>query len=400
MIEIEEAQGKILAEVEPLGLESLPVREAAGRILRENVASEIDLPRFDNSAMDGYAVQAADLKPATSERPVPLRLLGQIPAGGAFEGKVSSGTCVRLFTGSPLPRGADAIVMQEETRVSEVPGVVAFAVPVAPWENVRFRGEDIKQGDLLAAVGDRLHAGQIAALASVGRSELRVGIRPRVGLISTGNELREAGEELGPSQIYESNRASLASLVSAAGGIPVLFPLVRDDLVSVRDSLLAALNECDAVITSGGVSVGEWDFVKAAIESAGGRIEFWRVAMKPGKPFVFAKHQGKVIFGLPGNPVSAFVTFLLLVRPAILVMQGARDWALKVSSGELREPISNSAERRHFMRVRIDDQGLVHSAGLQGSHAVSSLARANALLDVPPGTTWPSGQRVRVMPWD
>ena len=289
--------------------------------------------------------------------------------------------------------------MQEESRPAEEAGFVSFIGSVTPWENLRFQGEDIKKGSLLGGVGDRVHPGQIAAFAATGFSQVRVGLRPRVGVISTGNELREAGEELGASQIYESNRATLASLVSAAGGRARLYSLVPDELAAVKDRLLEALRECDTVVTSGGVSVGEWDFIKAAIESAGGRIEFWRIAMKPGKPFVFAKYQGKLIFGLPGNPVSAFVTFLLLVHPALQVMQGARDWAMRTVRGELAEAVGNPAERRHFMRVVMDHQGMVRSSGIQGSHTVSALAKANGLIDVPPRTTWRPGQVVNVMQW-
>ena len=350
--------------------------------------------------MDGYAVRAVDLRSATPATPVQLRLLGQVPAGEHFDGEVRSGTCVRIFTGSPSPAGADAVVMQEETRPSEEPGFVTILASVSPRENLRLRGEDVRQGTPLAELGDRLHAGQIAVLAATGGSEVRVGARPRVGLISTGNELREPGTELGVGQIYESNRAALASLVAAAGAIPKLHPLVHDDLTAVRDRLLEALRESEVVVTSGGVSVGEWDFVKAGIEAAGGRIEFWKISMKPGKPFVFAQHQKKLIFGLPGNPVSAFVTFLLLVRPALLGLQGARDPGLNFSLGELNQPVRNPADRRHFMRVTIDSQGKVRSAGLQGSHALSSLARANGLLDLPPGAALSAGDCVRVLQWD
>ena len=386
--------------MEPLGCEAVQLHEASGRILREEARSSIDLPLFDNSAMDGFAVRAQDLATATPDNPLKLRLLGEIPAGGTFSGELLPGACVRLFTGSPLPRGADAVIMQEESRSSAEPGFVSFLGTVKPWENLRFRGEDIKKDSVLARNRERLQPGQIAALAATGVSQVRVGHRPRVGLISTGNELREAGEVLSENQVFESNRATLASLVSAAGGIPKLFPLVRDDLELVRTRLLEALTDCDSVITSGGVSVGDWDFIKPAIESIGGRIEFWQIAMKPGKPFVFAKHQGKLIFGLPGNPVSAFVTFLLLVRPALLRMQGAKECKPASSPGTLGETFSNRADRRHFMRVTIDRKGSIQSAGMQNSHALSSLARANGLIDVPPHTVWEAGRNVSVMRWD
>jgi molybdopterin molybdotransferase len=318
-----------------------------------------------------------------------------------FTGQVASGTCARLFTGSPLPEGADAVVMQEDTRPDPArPGQVFFLDTARPWENVRLRGEDLKRGDLLAEAGDVLTFGKIGLLAAAGRRELKVRRQPRVALLATGNELAEGGQPLQPGQIYESNRAMLAALAKRAGARPDTFPLVPDTMEATRASLEKALATCDVAITIGGVSVGEFDFVKPAFEQMGGELNFWKVAIKPGKPFVCGRAGRKLLFGLPGNPVSALVTFLLLVRPALGRLQGARAVGLTQCPGPLAEPLTNPADRRHFMRVAQDDSGKVRSAGAQASHVLSSLAKANGLVDVPPRTTLAKGAIVFVLRWD
>jgi molybdopterin molybdotransferase len=375
--------------------ERIPLPESAGRILAETIPSPLDLPPFDNSAMDGYAVCAADVQGAKPESPVRLRLRTRIPAGEIFAGELAPGECARLFTGAPLPRGADAVVMQEDTRRE---GEQVFILDaVQSGENVRFQGEDVRHGAALAESGNEISAGLIGLLGAAGLCEITVGSRPVAGLIATGSELHEAGQPLFPGQIYESNRSMLAPLITQAGGIAKVYPLVPDTLAATRTALETAFHECDLVITSGGVSVGEMDFVKAAFESLGGKLQFWKVAIRPGKPFVFGQLGHKFLFGLPGNPVSAFVTFLLLVRPALRQWQGARVTALPAFPAVLGEPISNSSDRRHFMRVRMDAAGTVFSAGKQASHALASLATANALLDVPPRSTWAADTKVNVL---
>jgi molybdopterin molybdotransferase len=401
MLELEDALARILAELPAPVSEHVGLPDAAGRVLTENISSPINLPPFDNSAMDGYAVRAADVTMARSDAPIGLRLIGRIPAGENFSGELAPGECVRLFTGSPLPRGADAVVMQEDTRLE--PGRVGEVLvcdPPRAGENVRRQGDDVPQGGLLAAAGEALTPAHIALLAAVGVREASVGRRAIVGLVATGSELREAGEPLGPGQIYESNRAALAPLITRAGGVPRIFPLVPDTLAATQAALERALAGCDVIVTSGGVSVGEMDFVKAAFEKAGGELQFWKVAIRPGKPFVFGRCGGKFLFGLPGNPVSAFVTFLLLVRPALWRWQGARAVTLPSHPAVLGEPVSNSGDRRHFLRVRVDGAGKVFSAGRQASHALASLAAANGLLSLPPGASLAVGAMVQVLRWD
>jgi molybdopterin molybdotransferase len=400
MLELEAARERILALMPPPQPERIELAHAFGRILAERVIAPLDLPGFDNSAMDGYAVRAADVQSATEQSPALLKLTGRVCAGELFPGELKSGECVRIFTGSPIPRGADAVMMQEDTRVeTSQPEVVSVLDAVKPWNNIRFRGEDLKSGAMLGEPGDEITAGRISLLAAMGLTHALVAKRPVVGLLATGSELIEAGQPLPPGKIYESNRRSLATLITLAGAIPKIFPLVPDSLVETKIALEKAFQECDLVMTSGGVSVGDMDFVKDAFAGMGGVMEFWKVAMRPGRPFVFGRWKEKFLFGLPGNPVSAFVTFLLLARPALRRWQGASEIVLPEHPARLQEPLCNRSDYRHFMRVVVDHTGNARPAGMQGSHIMSGLAAANGLADVPPKTTLDAGTTVRVMRW-
>lgn len=401
MIELEAAIQLILATLPAAQPERLPLAAAHRRILAAPVSSSVALPPFDNSAIDGYAVRAQDLQNASVSNPVSLRLIGRVAAGETFAGEVVPGACVRLFTGSPLPKGADAAAMQEDTQIDPAqPETMRFLDSVKPWENVRFRGEDVKPDAMLASPGEMLTAGRISLLAAAGVTEVSVGRLPVVGLLATGSELLEAGQPLAPGKIYESNRAGLAALAAGVGAITKKYPLIADTPEATRGALEIAFAECDLVVTSGGVSVGEMDFIKSAFETMGGKLEFWKVAIRPGRPFVFGRQGKKFLFGLPGNPVSAFVTFLLLVHPALALWQGALDVNLPSHPGTLAEPLSNHGNRRHFMRVAVDGLGEVRSAGVQNSHILTSLAPANGLVDLPPQTTFAAGQMVKVMRWE
>ena len=397
MLSLEEAREKMLESVRPLPIERVPLAAATERFLAETVVSPLDLPAFDNSAMDGYAVRAADGAAAASTGPVALKRIGAAAAGEVFESTVRAGTCVRVFTGSALPTGADAVVMQEDTRLDpERPGEVLLLEPVKPWENVRFRGEDVKRGQVVLAAGERISAARAGLMAALGLESATVRARPVVGLLATGSELLEPGQPAEAGKIFESNRVTLAPLLAGAGAVPRVFPLVRDTLAETRQALELAFAACNAVVTTGGVSVGEMDFVKTAFEHLGGTLEFWKVAIRPGKPFVFGRLGEKLLFGLPGNPVSAMVTFLMLVRPVLLRWQGAAQVELPSHPGLLAQPLANHSDRRHFLRVRVDAAGAVSSAGTQASHLLGSMAMANGLLDVPPRTTWPTGTPVSI----
>lgn len=401
MLELEEAQNRIFATLTTLPDEKIPLQHAEGRILAAAVHSKISLPRFDNSAVDGYAVHAEDLHSASPSSPVGLSLIGQVAAGDQFQGTVQRGQCLRIFTGSPLPSGANAIAMQEDTQVdSRQAGQILFLDTVKPWENVRFEGEDVKLNATLADSGARLNVAQISLLGAAGVESVLVKRQPVVGLLATGNELREPGQTLAPGEIYESNRLTLASLCRRIGAVPKIFPLVPDTFAATQNALAHAFAECDVVVTTGGVSVGELDFVKAAFEELGGQLEFWKVSLKPGKPFVFGRLREKYLFGLPGNPVSAFVTFVVLAAPALARMQGATKFSWPMHPAVLAEPLSNRGDRRHFVRVTVDQKGNVRSSGTQASHILSSLSHANGLVEIPPNTTLDAGETVFVLRWD
>ncbi len=401
MFSLEEARERVLAAVRPLPAEMVDLNEAFGRFTLEPLRSLIDLPPADNSAMDGYAVRAEDLAAAGADAPVELRVIGTAPAGAVLHKVVERGACARIFTGSVLPRGADAVVMQEDVQqISNDPSRVLFVQKAAPGENVRRRGDDARAGALLLEAGERLTAPRLSLLAAAGISAVRAARRPVVGLVATGNELREAGQPLEAGAIYESNRIGLAALARQAGALPKAYPLTPDDLAATKAALAQAHSECDVVISSGGVSVGEMDWVKAAFAAIGGQLDFWKVDMKPGKPFVFGRWQDRFFFGLPGNPVSALVSFILLARPALLRLQGADEVLPRIFPATLSEPLANNAARRHFMRVALDAQGRAHSAGNQASHFLSGMARADGLVDVPPGTTLPAGTIVSIIPLD
>lgn len=400
MLSLEEATRRILEQLSPPVCEPVPLQLAVGRVCLEQICAATALPPFDNSAMDGYAVRADDVGQAGTDHPATLKLVGEVAAGSSFQGTIEPGQCVRIFTGSPLPQGADAVVMQEDTRCpGNEPAAVQVLDRVGPWENVRLTGEDVKAGAVIAEPGNRLDVSLISLLAATGVAQVQVSRQPVIGLLATGDELCEPGQPQEPGQIYESNRLTLAALVEQAGARAKLYPLVPDQLEATSRALTQAFAECDAVITSGGASVGAHDYVKDAFPALGGTLDFWKVAIKPGKPFVFGSLNGKPLFGLPGNPVSAFVTFLVLVRPALLRLQGDRAPALPQWPGELQAPLVNPGDRRHFMRVIQDAEGGVKPAGLQASHALGSLAAANGLVDVPPESALPTGSRVNVIRW-
>jgi molybdopterin molybdotransferase len=303
-----------------------------------------------------------------------------------------------VFTGSTLPRGTDAVVMQEDVKLdSRDPLSVLFAECAPAGENVRLRGGDVKAGALLLDAGERLTAPRLSLLAAAGLSSVRVSRRPAAGLVATGSELREAGRPLEPGAIYESNQIGLAALARQAGALPKVYPLTPDTLAATQAALEQAFSECDVVISTGGVSVGGMDWVKAAFVEIGGQLDLWTVDMRPGKPFAFGRWREKLFFGLPGNPVSAMVTFHLLVRPALLRLQGARDVLPRTIPATLSEPLANGSGRRHFMRVTLDGRGGARSAGDQSSHILSAMARADGLVDVPAKTTLPAGALVSII---
>ena len=398
MISLEAALERMSAVVASLPAEAVSLNLAAGRWLSEDAFSGIDLPPFDNSAMDGYAVAAAELAAAASDHPANLQCAGETAAGQPPGPPLQPGQCRRIFTGAPLPPGADAVVMQEDTRPGMGdPNQVEFLDVPKPWEHVRFRGEDIKIGAPLAQCGQRLDFGNLAVLAAVGRAQVMVGRRPVVGLIATGDELLEPGATLKAGGLFESNRLMLTTLIAETGCLPRPYPIVRDTLSATEAALAAAAAECDVVITTGGVSVGAYDHVKEAVVRLGGEVDFWQVAIRPGKPFVWGRVKERHFVGLPGNPISCLVTFLLLVRPLLIRLQGGTAVSLNSQQGRLIAAVRNPGPRRHFMRACLDSAGEVRIVGPQGSHVLSGLLASNSLLDLPAGAEWEAGREVQVL---
>ena len=398
MLDLNEAQRQIRARLPQLAAETVPLSESNGRILARDVLAGIDLPPADNSSVDGYAVRSSDLALASAERAAGFKVAATVPAGAVSNEALVAGACARVFTGSYLPEGADAVVMQEDTRREG--DTAYFSVRVKPWQNVRLRGEDVRSGAKVLAAGLRMQARHLGVLAGTGQTETEVGCRPRVALLATGRELQAPGTALRPGSIYESNRIVLAEAVRAVNGVPLTIPPVADELEAIATSLRQLVEDHDVLITTGGVSVGDHDLIRPAMEALGGTIRFWRVRMRPGKPFLFGEVLGKPLFGLPGNPVSAITSFVYLVRPALLVMQGASDTAGPRACGRLTRAVENRDGRPHFLRVSVGRDGSVCPVGLQGSHAIYGLSQADGWLRVDAGCQLANGQEVTVTLWD
>ncbi|HEY9898514.1 MAG TPA: gephyrin-like molybdotransferase Glp [Pantanalinema sp.] len=382
MIPVEAARSLILEAVGPTPTEPTPLLAALGRALAEDVRAATAHPPFDNSSMDGYAVRAADLAPASEANPVWLPVVGEVAAGCGEPPTVGPGEACRIMTGAILPPGADAVVMVEETR--EENGQVRFARPCRPGQSVRRAGEDLAPGALVLEAGTALNAARLGLLAGVGRSHVPTHRAPRVAILTTGDELVQPGEPLGPGQIYASNAISLAGMVMEAGAVPVPVGVARDDREETRRMVEEAL-ACDALITSGGVSMGRFDHVSEVL-AAMGTVHFDRVAQQPGKPFTFATLAGKPVFGLPGNPASALVCFTCYVRPALRKMMGHRDLEGRRVRAKLDEAIRKPAGKTAFLRAVIEsgpDGYRARLTGSQSSGMMTSMARANALLVIP-----------------
>ncbi|MDO8348891.1 MAG: molybdopterin molybdotransferase MoeA [Planctomycetota bacterium] len=395
MISLEVARDRILAKLQPLPAEVVPLLRALDRFTAHDIAAGRSVPPFDNSAFDGYAVRSRDLTAAVPGAPIRLRIAGTAAAGSAPADPFPEGTCFRIYTGAPMPAGADAVVMQEDTR-AEGPDTILLETPIRPWEGVRFLGEDVRAGTRLVSAGQQLGPTQLSLLAMTGLNRVEVHRAPRVFVLSTGSELIEPGSEPLPGQIHDSNGILMEALVARAGAVVAGRSRVTDDPESTFTALADAACGTDVLVTTGGVSVGDADLLRPAVERLGGSIDFWRIAMKPGKPFVFGRLFDAWWFGLPGNPVSAFVTWWQLVRPALHRLAGGTSVPSRTVPGRLAQSISNRGDRRHFLRVTLGEDGLVTQSGTQASHVQSSLALANALLDVPERTTWEAGRDVHV----
>ena len=393
MITIHEALDSVLAAVRPLGGEEVRLLDALGRASAERIVSPEQVPTFANSAMDGFAVSGAALEAGRRA----FTVVVDIPAGLYVEEEVGPGEAARIMTGAPLPPGADTVVQVEHTTVDD--DVVTVETVPATGANVRRAGEDVTAGDVLFERGALLGAAEIGLLAAVGVDRVRVTRRPRVAILATGSELVSGGQALQPGQIRNSNSFTAYGQVVAAGGDPILLGIARDDPDETRRLMAAALQN-DVVITSGGVSVGDYDFVKQVQDELGVERRFWGVATKPGKPLAFGTRGGTLVFGVPGNPVAAMVSFEMYVRPALLALQGRPDvyrpWFLARSA----EPVQATKGRTEARRCRLthDPDGSVRftTTGPQGSGILSSMAGAEGLFFVPP--QYPGGDAGTELP--
>ncbi len=391
MISEQEARAKILETIRPLPPRRLSILKALDCFAAEDYFARLPLPNFDNSAMDGYAVVASSCAPGKR-----LRVVGEQAAGLDQQLRASAGDAIRIFTGAPMPAGADAIVMQED--VTREGGEIVVNVDVDPGEFVRRRGCDLGEGQKILARGERIRAATTALLASQGFSDVMVGGEVSAAIISTGDELVKPEAKLQPGQIYESNSVLLQGLLHNCGAAERLMEHCRDDEELLTKALKRAIKH-RVVIVSGGVSVGERDIVKSALQSLGAKIDFWRVAIKPGKPFLFGHIDECDLFGLPGNPVSAFVTFLQLVRPAILKMMGTVKLDLLKVSAKLLVDLTNDSDRVHYIRGKFED-GIFTPVGRQESHALFGLSQSNALLRLAVGESRKRDAIVNVQVWD
>ena len=391
MISEEEARSRILNAIQPLPARRISLLSALDCFAAEDYFARLPLPNFDNSAMDGYAVVASSCR--KGER---LRVTGEQPAGPDRQLRISSGEAVRIFTGAPMPAGADAVVMQED--ITRDRDEIVLNVDVDPGEFIRKRGCDLSEGQKILSKGERIRAATIALLASQGFSDLAVGAEVSVAIVSTGDELVSVGDELKQGQLYESNSALLQALLKSCGAIVKSGEHSRDDRELLIETIERGLKNHVLIIT-GGVSVGEHDLVQSTLRSLGAKIDIWRVAIKPGKPFLFGRAGESAVFGLPGNPVSTFVTFLQFVRPAILRMMGAANLGLPMGPAKLIAHLTNDSDRPHYVRGKLED-GKFTPVGRQESHALFGLSQSNALLRVAVGESLKAGEIVNLQLWD
>jgi len=380
MISVEEALKTILVNFRPLGLEKINILEARGRVIGEDVFAPRNIPSANNSARDGYALRCADIKDASREKPVKLKIIEDIPAGTLAVKIIKKGEAARIMTGAVLPEGADSVVHQEDT-MKEGKTVIVYT-SAEKSENIRFAGEDVRTGDLVVKKGSALRPADIGMLAALGRAFVSVYQKPRVAIMSTGDELVDIEIEPPPGKIVNSNSFSLAAQVMECGAIPIMLGIVKDKKTDLREAFKTALH-ADLMISSGGVSVGDFDFVKNVMGEIGNAMHFWRVAMRPGKPLAFGAIEGVPLFGLPGNPVSSMVSFEQFVRPSLLKMQGHKKIFRQTIQAVCNDEFQKNPGFRHFIRAVVKkekDRYVAITTGDQGSGILKSMVAANGLI--------------------
>jgi molybdopterin molybdotransferase len=387
MVNADEALRIILDATSRLKSEKVRLTDSLSRVLAEDVVAEENLPPFDNSSMDGFAVLTADLSAASDANPVTLQVVGESSAGNPYPKKLKSGNAVRVMTGGKIPKGADGVVPIEAVK-SVGEGSVQITSPVPIGQHVRHAGEDVQQGEKILNEGELIGPPQIGVLASLGRTKVRVFRKPLVNILATGDELAEVDEKLNEGEIRNSTSYSLAAYVAQEGGMPEVLGVAPDKKKRLRKRIREGL-ECDILLITGGVSVGKYDFVKDILNDIGVETLFWQINIKPGRPLVFGKFKKALVFGLPGNPVSTSVTFLQFVRPALYKMTG-RAFAPVRLRGRIDHEFSKSDGKRHYLRCvaeMVDGELHARTTGTQSSGAMSSMSKANALMIIPEEVT-------------
>jgi molybdopterin molybdotransferase len=383
MITFKEASDRILSHVQSLGPEKVSLLEALGRLIAEDVYATRDLPPYDNSGMDGFAVKYEDIKNVSPNHALELEVVGDLPAGFVSSKAVEKGQAIRIMTGAPIPEGADTVIPVEETE--EKGGFVSILNAMRLGRHIRRAGEDVKKGDCILSRGDFIRPAEVGMLASLGRSFISVYQRPLVAILCTGEELVDVDGGLNGVKIVSSNSYTLAAQVKDCGAVPIQLGIAGDRKEEIREKLRQGIR-ADVLISSAGVSAGEYDFVRDALRDLGMEMLFWRVAMTPGKPFAFGTIDGKPVFALPGNPVSSMVSFEQFVRPSLLKMMGHRQLFRPIIEAVLKEEIEKKPGRRYFIRGFVSfekDQYFVTTTGEQGSGILRSMVRANGLIVIP-----------------
>lgn len=383
MISFEEASDHILSRIQPLGVEKVPLLESLGRIIGEDIYARRDIPPLDNSAMDGYALRCEDIRESSKDHPVTLEVIEDLPAGSVSRKTIGKGQAIRIMTGAPIPNGADTVVPVEETKKENE--IVSIFNAAEPGENIRRSGEDVKHGDRVISHGDIIRPAEMGMLASVGRSSVAVYQRPLVAILCTGDELVDVDGDLDGVKIISSNSYTLAAQVKECGAIPLQLGIAKDRKEEIEKKLRQGIR-ADILISSAGVSVGDYDFVKDVMKLLGMEMVFWKVAMRPGAPLAFGIISEKPVFGLPGNPVSSMISFEQFVRPSLLKMMGHRKLFRPVVEAVLKEDIKKMVGKRYFIRGLLSlekSQYVVTTTGEQGSGILRSMVRANGLIVIP-----------------